>query len=102
MKSYSKRYIVSQEELAKNLRMIREHNNLTQAAVAAFLELERSTYAYYESLKTLPNIFILIKLAKFYGIDIKCFILLDGWIDAYWAVYIKLDISLSYNICIRT
>lgn len=79
MKLYEKRYVTSQEELSKNLRRIRNNNNITQAKVANALGFERSSYTYYECSKTLPDIFTLIKLSKFYNIDIRCFILLDGW-----------------------
>ncbi len=79
MRLYKERYVMSKEELAKNLRKIRDNNNITQSTVAKFLWIDRSAYTYYECSKTLPDLFTLIRLSKFYDIDIKCLILLDGW-----------------------
>lgn len=57
-------------ELGENLRMYRLMNGYTQKQVAACLNIERSTYAYYETGKTLPGIFTLMLLSELYGVTI--------------------------------
>ncbi len=59
--------------LAKHLRDIREDHDLTQKNIANFLKIDRSTYTYYELGKVTPDIFTLLKLAKFYNVDISYF-----------------------------
>lgn len=70
-KNRADHYVTTQEEFTNNLRMIREDRDLTQQEIADILGTERSTYTYYESGETLPNIFTIIKLARFYGVDIR-------------------------------
>ena len=48
--------------LATHLRLLREKNGLTQKQVADMLNIDRSTYAYYESGKTRPDILTIAKL----------------------------------------
>lgn len=67
-------YISSKEELAERLKCIRTHRGVCQQEIADYLEVHRSTYAYYEVAKTTPCIFTLIKLSYFYDIDIRYFI----------------------------
>jgi len=69
-----KQYVHSSKELGENLRLIRERLALKQKDVAKILSLDRSTYAYYETGKTLPNIFYLIKLSETLQIDFLNFI----------------------------
>lgn len=51
------------------LRKLRENNGCTQQQIADALGVNRSTYAYYESGKTTPDIDTIIKLAKIFNID---------------------------------
>ena len=69
-----KKYISSKEELAQRLRHIRIYWNYSQQKISDYLSVERSTYAYYEAAKTLPSIFMLIRLSYFYNIDLGYFI----------------------------
>jgi len=69
-----RRYIHTQKELGENLRFIRERLDLTQEDLARILCIDRSTYAYYETGKTLPSIFYLIKLSETLEIDFLDFI----------------------------
>lgn len=55
--------------LATHLRLLREKNGLTQKQVAEMLNIDRSTYAYYESGKTRPDILTIAKLARLYRIS---------------------------------
>lgn len=59
-----------QTKLDFQLRSIRKTCNLTQQQVADELEIDRSTYAYYETGKTTPSIFTLMKLAQLYQVSI--------------------------------
>ncbi len=55
--------------LATHLRLLREKNGLTQKQVAEILNIDRSTYAYYECGKTRPDILTIAKLARLYRIS---------------------------------
>lgn len=55
--------------LATHLRLLREKNGLTQKQVAEMLNIDRSTYAYYECGKTRPDILTIAKLARLYRIS---------------------------------
>ncbi len=70
-KEQNLRYIRNKEELGNTLRYIRQCEDVTQAEIAEAIHVDRSTYAYYELGKTLPSIFILIGIAKYYKIDIR-------------------------------
>jgi len=48
------------------LRKIRQQNSLTQLQVSELLNIDRSTYTYYETGKTNPDIYQLVKLARMY------------------------------------
>ena len=51
------------------LKFYRHECGLTQQQVADKLKIERSTYTYYETGKTKPDISTLIKIAKVYNIS---------------------------------
>lgn len=57
----------------RNLRLFRKEKGYTQEEVAAALGMVRSTYTYYETGKTCPNIYALHKLAQLYHIDCGLF-----------------------------
>ena len=50
------------------IRKLRKERGLTQQQVADYLDLDRSTYAYYESGRSKLSIEIMVKLAHFYQI----------------------------------
>jgi len=52
------------------IRTLRKANGLTQQQVAEYLHLDRSTYAYYESGRTKINIDILMRLARFFQVNL--------------------------------
>lgn len=56
--------------IAYNLKKCRKNTGLTQAQVSEILNIERSTYTYYETGKTLPSINMLIRLAKLYNVSL--------------------------------
>ena len=51
------------------IRKLRKEAGLTQQQVANQLNLDRSTYVYYESGRTRINIDVVIKLAHFYKVS---------------------------------
>jgi DNA-binding XRE family transcriptional regulator len=59
-----------EQKLSDQLRMTRMSCNLTQQQVADRLEIDRSTYTYYETGKTTPSIFTLMKLAEIFQVPI--------------------------------
>ncbi len=50
------------------LKELREENNVSQAEIAAFLNIKQNTYSQYETGKRQLPIDALIKLAKFYKV----------------------------------
>lgn len=59
-----------EQKLSDQLRMTRMSCNLTQQQVADKLQIDRSTYTYYETGKTTPSIFTLMKLAEIFQVPI--------------------------------
>ena len=55
---------------AANLKELRKKNGLTQKQVAEMLNIDRSTYTYYELGKTSPNPTQLVVLAKMFNASI--------------------------------
>ena len=51
------------------IRKLRREHGLTQQQVAEYLNIDRSTYAYYESGRTRLNINIVVDLAHFYKVS---------------------------------
>ena len=51
------------------LRQLREENNLSQQALAQYLNIKQNTYSQYENEKRQLPIEVLIKLAKFYDVS---------------------------------
>ncbi len=56
--------------IGNRLRILRKSARLSQSQIASLLEIDRSTYSYYETDKTLPSITLLIRIAKIYAITI--------------------------------
>lgn len=63
------------EGLAKKLLILRKKSGLTQEEVAAHLNVNRSTYAYYETADTAPSYNTLLSLCEFYGVSTDWFIM---------------------------
>jgi len=51
------------------IRKLRKERGLTQQQIANYLQIDRSTYAYYESGRTRISIDVIIKLAHFYKVS---------------------------------
>lgn len=58
----------SYDLLSFNIKYLREKSGWTQQKIAKSLNIDRSTYTYYESGKTLPTIPLLIKLSEFFNV----------------------------------
>lgn len=50
------------------LKKLRMQNNLTQKQVAEILKIDRSTYAYYETGRTVPDMYTLSVISRIYNI----------------------------------
>lgn len=59
------------EKLAQRLKRLRNCNEFTQQQIAEVLNIDRSTYAYYELGKTEPNGETTIKLAKLFNVSVS-------------------------------
>ena len=68
------KYLQTNEELGKRIRLIREQLGLSQESVAKELKINRSTYIHYEAGKTEPKIMTLIQLAKIYDLNLLYFV----------------------------
>lgn len=55
--------------LYQNLKYFRLTHNLTQREIATYLNVDRSTYSYWETGRTEPPLYIIQKLTKFYNVD---------------------------------
>jgi transcriptional regulator with XRE-family HTH domain len=56
--------------IAERLRELRIKFGYTQNQIAKVLNVDRSTYAYYETGKTRPDVTTLMMLAKIYGVSL--------------------------------
>lgn len=57
--------------LSQTLKRLRENSGYTQQQIANALSVERSTYSYYETGKTTPDIKTLSKLAKIFNVSLS-------------------------------
>ena len=55
----------------ERLRELRIKSGYTQSQIAKILNIDRSTYSYYEIGKTMPDISVLVTLAKVFNISIS-------------------------------
>lgn len=55
--------------LAKKLKQLRENCGHTQQQIADALNIDRSTYAYYETGKTTPDVNTVVKLSKIFNVS---------------------------------
>lgn len=57
--------------LGEKLRFFRTAEGYTQAEMARMLQVERSTYTYYEAGKTQPDLQTVLILSRFYGVSME-------------------------------
>lgn len=67
--------------LGSNLRFLRNCFELSQAEVADFLNISRSTYTYYELGRTQPSLETLCKIAMLYRISLNDLLGVDAQCD---------------------
>lgn len=65
---------MEKSKFALVLKQCRKNAGLTQQQIASVLNVERSTYAYYEVGKTSPSCSFVLKIAKILNVDYKIFI----------------------------
>ncbi len=64
---------MTNSKFALLLRQCRDNSGLTQQQVAKALNVERSTYAYYETGTTHPSCDFVLKISKIYNVDYRLF-----------------------------
>ncbi len=62
------------KELGLKLKYYRDNCELSQQQVANILNIDRSTYTYYETGKTTPSASMLLKLSKIYNVPCAVFL----------------------------
>lgn len=63
-------YEGQKQKLSATLKALRREHKYNQQTIADRIGVERSTYTSYETERNLPNIFILDRIAKVYGITV--------------------------------
>lgn len=69
--------------LAERLKILRKQNNLTQIALAAKLNLDKSSIAKYESANVTPSPDILLKMASIFGVSVDYLLGRSNYEDNY-------------------
>ena len=59
------------KSLGRKLKELRENYDLSQQQVASALNIDRSTYGYYELDKTRPSLETLVKLSRIFSVPIE-------------------------------
>lgn len=62
------------KQLGKRLKFYRDNCELSQQQVANALNIERSTYTYYETGKTTPSASMLLKISKVFNVPCSIFL----------------------------
>ena len=79
-------YRMSKTEIGKRLRSLREKCGYTQIHIAKALNIDRSTYAYYESGKSVPKLEMFVALAELFSVSIEELIVVE---DSRETVYLN-------------
>ncbi|MEG1998219.1 MAG: XRE family transcriptional regulator, partial [Clostridiales bacterium] len=69
--------------LSERLKILRKQNNLTQIALAAKLNLDKSSIAKYESANVTPSPDILLKMASIFGVSVDYLLGRNNYEDDY-------------------
>ena len=64
---------IGNQTLGEKLRELRENYDLSQAQIAAALNIDRSTYSNYELDKTRPSLESLLKISRIYNVPWETF-----------------------------
>ena len=68
-----------QRRIGPLLKHYRENCGLTQQQVANILNVDRSTYTYYETGNTVPSALVILKLSRIFNVHYSIF--MDGFLD---------------------
>ncbi|MCC2254756.1 helix-turn-helix domain-containing protein [Ruminococcus sp. CLA-AA-H200] len=60
----------AEKSIGENIRQLRMQKGINQSALASELNIRRQTISAYERGVTLPDIFVLIRIADFFGITL--------------------------------
>lgn len=71
-------YIKCKQDLTTNLKELREDCSFSQQQIAEKLGIDHSTYAYYETGKTTPDILTLIAIAEIFGVSVFYLLIKNG------------------------
>ena len=74
--------IIEKIRINERLRELRVKSGYTQVQIAKILNIDRSTYSYYEIGKTTPDISVLITLSKVFNIPINDMLADEGTPEA--------------------
>ena len=74
--------IIQKIRINERLRELRVKSGYTQVQIAKILNIDRSTYSYYEIGKTTPDISVLITLSKVFNIPINDMLADEGTPEA--------------------
>lgn len=77
--------------LSEQLKIIRKANGFTQVELAKVIGIERSTYASYETGRNRPDVGVLDKIAKAFGVTVDYILSIKGG-----SVQLS-DVSMNYN-----
>lgn len=77
--------------LSEQLKIIRKANGFTQVELAKVIGIERSTYASYETGRNRPDVSVLDKIAKAFGVTVDYILSIKGG-----SVQLS-DVSRNYN-----
>ena len=61
---------ISRSEIGRNIRRLRERQNMSQTQLAKILWIDRSSLSGYEIGKRVPDIFMLCKMADVFGVSL--------------------------------
>lgn len=67
---FNKRVKAQRRQVAERLKKLREEKKLTQSELCRAIEVNRITYANYETERAEPSIYVLVRLACFYDVSL--------------------------------
>lgn len=63
-------FVVMTNRFAENVRILRQHKNMTQAMLAAEFNLNRTTVSAWEDGRAEPRVAVLLELSSFFGVSL--------------------------------
>lgn len=56
--------------IGKNMKRLRDCNEMKQEELAEYLNIRRQTLSAYETGRCIPNIYILLQISKIFGVSV--------------------------------